>query len=141
MTFDLGNIDQSSKWFDANVYLPFYERLNEQEDSTCLKSSGVIIGIADAALNLLQSTVSVAESGSKGLVNIMGSPCFKSCDFGKGLFQLGLGAPAITFLAIPIAVTRLIRVSRSSITDPKAFFQSEIERIHELARECAVQHS
>lgn len=129
MSFEINNIDQFSNIIDAQFFYPFYEKLSQiSEDQPYLFIASPLIGMIDGTASLIQAGGTVGESAIKGFCNLVKAAA--SCDglaLRVGAIQWGLGVVGIGVAALPISVSRSIRITWGMAVDPVATSKKQWE--------------
>lgn len=112
MPFDLSVSGQSSDIEHAikrKLYKSLYTSSTKSKaNKRWIKLSGLGVGIVSGLLTIAKRVGRVGECILKGLINIVGAPCFENCNAVTGLKQLFLEAPWQLVVKLPLSVIMLI---------------------------------
>src|SRR5215472_16627071 len=109
MNIDFENITESSRWFNARLFAPYYRMLGSIPNPIWLRLGSPLIGVGDGLLSTAQAAAGLSEAVLKGAANTFrGAAPQDSHLFKKGILQFALGGGSNALLSIPIIAVRTL---------------------------------
>lgn len=103
MSFDMSVHQQSRHLEDLAKAFLYKKAYSASSKTNWIRLSGLGMGIISGLLTIATRIGLIFENMIKGLGNIFGSPCFKNCNFKRGVTQLLVNVPRNT-LCLPFSI-------------------------------------
>ena len=135
MKINFENITESSQWFNANLFSPYYRGLGTVHQTAYLRLASPVIGILDGLISSLQAVSGLSEAILKGTANTAhGIATADRRVLKKGVLQIALGGGSIALLSVPIIALRTLRITFNMARNPSEEICEQRQKLFSLSQ-------